>query len=177
MKKSIVFLIAGLITWNLLLSYKVFIDKDASYRIIDAERINIVEADGTKKMGIFSSGQYIQGKSQREGQFTISGMLFFNEEGYEAGGLVYDGKQISGGQKASMGLMFDGYRQDQAIALQHNEYKDSVSSYYEDGIRFTSRPDRADVNTEYDFYKLKYPEKFGIKNPKPIDKSELDSIE
>jgi hypothetical protein len=177
MKKRTHFLITGLIIWNLLLSYKVFIDKDVSYRIIDAERINIVEADGTKKMGIFSSGQYIQGKSQREGQFTISGMLFFNEEGYEAGGLVYDGKKISGGQKASMGLMFDGYRQDQAIAIQHNEYKDSLSSYYEDGIRITSRPDRSDVQTEYDFYKLKYPEKFGIKNTQSLDQSELDSIE
>lgn len=169
--------IALLVLWNLILSYKIFIDRDISYRIIEAERINIVEKDGTKKLGLFSSGQYIQGKSERVGQYSISGMLFFNEEGYEAGGLVYDGKKISGGQKAGMGLMFDGYRQDQAIALQHNEYKDSINSYYEDGLKIISRPDRSDVQTEYDFYKLKYPEKFGDDNSSRLTQEEIDSIE
>ena len=122
-------IIAILILWNIVLTYKLYIVRDASYRIVNAERINIIEKDGTKKLGLFSSGQYQQGVSQREGQNTISGMLFFNEEGHEAGGLVYDGKKIAGGQNASIGLMFDGYRQDQTIALQHNEHKDEEGSY------------------------------------------------
>lgn len=170
-------IIAILIFWNVCLTYALLFVKDASFRIINAERINIVEKDGTKKLGLFSSGQYQQGISQREGQSTISGMLFFNEEGYETGGLVYDGKKITGGQDASIGLMFDGYRQDQTISLQHNEHKDDDGSYYEDGLRIISRPDRADVEEEYDFYSLRYPEKFGIEDTSRYSDQELDSLE
>ena len=104
-------------------------------------------------------------------------MLFFNEEGYEAGGLVYDGKKISGGQDAGIGLVFDGYRQDQTISLQHNEYKDESGSFYEEGFKIISRPDRSDVKEEYEFYRLKYPEKFGDTTSSRLSQNELDSLE
>lgn len=96
------FLFAVLIVWNVFVTIMILFKRDVSFRIVNAERINIVEKDGTKKMGIFSSGQYIQGTGQREGQNRISGMLFFNEEGYEAGGLVYNGKEITGGQDGAI---------------------------------------------------------------------------
>jgi len=148
-----------------------------SFEIIDVERINVVEKDGTKKLGIFSSGQYQQGKSEREGGSRISGMLFFNEDGYEAGGLVYYGKAIENGQDASLGLMFDGYRQDQAISIQHNENKTDSSSYYEDGIRIMSRPDYKNVREEFDYYALRYPEQFGDSTTPRLSNKELDSLE
>jgi len=131
---------------------------------IDVERINIVEADGTLKLALFNSERLRRGLDgdKRQGAGTISGMWFYNEEGYETGGLVFDGKKISGGQNSGIGLLFDGYRQDQTLALEHNERKDNVSSYYEDGLRIMSRPDRADVEEEYDFYKLKYPKHYDI---------------
>lgn len=169
--------IALLLAWNAYLSYTLFFVDDASFRIINAQRINIIEEDGTKKLGIFSSGQYEQGTAERSGQNQISGMLFFNEEGHEAGGLVYRGKKTEGGQQASAGLMFDGYRQDQTLALQHNELKTDSSSFYEDGLRIMSRPDRADVEAEYDFYALKYPDQFGDENTPRLSAREIDSID
>lgn len=146
---------------------------------IDVQRINIVEPDGTLRLALFNSVKLKRGLDgdKRQGTGTISGMWFYNEEGYEAGGLVFDGKKISGGQKSGIGLMFDGYRQDQTIALQHNEKKDALTSYYEDGLRIMSRPDRSDVDEEYDFYKLKYPETFGDEETPRLPKKVIDSMD
>ena len=146
---------------------------------IDVERINIVEADGTLKLAIFNSARLTRGLDgdKRQGTGTISGMLFYNEEGYEAGGLVFNGKKIEGGQNAGIGLTMDGYRQDQTMSMQHNERKDSLTSYYSDFVQISSRPDRADVKEEYDFYKLKYPDRFGDKDTPRLPESVLDSIE
>ena len=163
--------------WNIILTVKVFFVKNASFEIIDAERINIVEKDGTKKLGIFSSGQYEYGISQRPGQGRLSGLLFFNEDGYEAGGLVFKGKASKGGHDQGLGLTFDGYRQDQAISIQHQEIKTDSTSYYEDGIRIMSRPDFSDVKEEYGFYKLKFPERFGDSTTPRLSKKEIDSLE
>jgi len=146
---------------------------------IDVERINIVEADGTLKLALFNSSKLTRGLDgdKRQGTGTISGMLFYNEEGYETGGLVFDGKKIDGGQKSGIGLTMDGYRQDQTMSLQHNEKKDSLTSFYEDAIRVIARPDRSNVKEEYDFYKLKYPEAFGDENTPRLSKSVIDSME
>lgn len=152
---------------------------NGNFEEINTQRINIIEADGTLKLALFSSGKIEMGKdgNKRSGAGTISGMFFYNEEGYESGGLVFDGKKITNGQDAGIGLMFDGYRQDQTIALQHNEFKDSLTSLYEDGLRIMSRPDRADVKEEYDFYKLRYPEVFGDEDTPRVLKEPLDSME
>ena len=58
--------------------------------------------------------------------------------------------------------MFDGHRQGQTIALQYSEQKRDSSSFYEDGHRIMSRPDRADVDTEYEFYTLKIIENYQL---------------
>ncbi|MEM1338442.1 MAG: hypothetical protein AAF634_08195 [Bacteroidota bacterium] len=153
--------------------------KIQKFEEIEVQRINLVEPDGTLKLAFFNSKKLGRGLDgdKRQGTGTISGMFFYNEEGYETGGLVFDGKKIVGGQKSGIGLMFDGYRQDQTIALQHNEQKDSSTSYYEDGLRIMSRPDRSDVSEEYDFYKLKYPDVFGDENTPRLAKEVLDSMD
>ena len=154
-------------------------NKINKFEEIDVERINIVEANGTLKFALFNSSKLTRGLDgdKRQGTGTISGMLFYNEEGYEAGGLVFDGKKISGGQNSSIGLTFDGYRQDQTMSIQHNENKDSLTSYYEDGLRIMSRPDRSNVKEEYDFYKLKYPESFGDENTPRLPQDVIDSMD
>jgi len=154
-------------------------NENRKFEEIDVERINIVEADGTLKLALFNSSRLTRGLDgdKRQGTGTISGMLFYNEEGYEAGGLVFNGKQIEGGQESAIGLTMDGYRQDQTMSIQHNEKKDSITSYYDDGLRIMSRPDRSNVKEEYDFYKLKYPEHFGNENTPRLPESVIDSIE
>lgn len=172
---------AALIVLNISLLIHVFMSPDqvSKFEEIDVERINIVEADGTLKLALFNSSRLTIGKDgdKRQGTGTISGMLFYNEEGYEAGGLVFNGKKIKGGQTAGIGLTMDGYRQDQSMSIQHNEKKDSLTSFYEDAIRIMSRPDHSNVKEEYGFYKLKYPEHFGDENTPRLSKSVIDSMD
>jgi len=124
----------------------------ARFKEIDVERINIVEEDGTLKLALFNSNRLTRGKSDREGQGRIAGMLFYNEDGYECGGLVYMGKKTPEGQDAGSGLVLDQYRQDQTIALEHNELVDSQGASYDDGLSIISRPDWTVVKDEYEFY-------------------------
>jgi hypothetical protein len=151
--RLVVTLFITLYGFQLLVSFK---DKDdkVKFEEIDVERINIVEKDGTLKLALFNSAKLEKGVNQRAGQNEIAGMLFYNEEGHEAGGLVYRGKQRNGVQTASAGLMFDGYRQDQALALQYNEYKDSIKTEVNEGLMLNYRPDRSLVKEEYGFYRF-----------------------
>jgi hypothetical protein len=128
--------------------------RPARFREVDAERINIVEKDGTLKLALFNSARLTRGTDQREAQGRIAGMLFYNEDGYECGGLVYMGKKTPNGQDAGSGLTFDQYRQDQSLSLEHNESVDAAGAHYDDGLNIVSRPDWTLVKDEYAFYKM-----------------------
>src|SRR5690606_27868275 len=73
---------------------------------IDVERINIIEKDGTVKMIItnverFPNGEdIINGRPTNDDRKKRSGMLFFNEDGIECGGFIYDGHKNENGHTA-----------------------------------------------------------------------------
>ncbi|WP_220700103.1 hypothetical protein [Sphingobacterium puteale] len=75
---------------------------------IDVERINIVEKDGTVKMVITNVDRFPNGTSKINNRPTNadrkkrSGMLFFNEEGIECGGFIYDGRKTENGHSAGL---------------------------------------------------------------------------
>lgn len=140
----------GFITITL---FRVNNNQNAKFEVIDAQKINIVEKDGTRKLSLFGNDQLEIGSDVRS-NMEFAGMLFYNNEGYECGGLTYSGRKIEGGQKANSGLMFDGYRQDQTIALQHNEFKENGRAEYDDGLAIIYQPDRALVEESYKFEKL-----------------------
>ncbi|MGD0782336.1 MAG: hypothetical protein ABSA30_05700 [Candidatus Aminicenantales bacterium] len=127
--------------------------RPARFAEIDAERINIVEKDGTLKLALFNSARLTRGTDRREAQGRIAGMLFYNEDGYECGGLVYMGKKTATGQDAGSGLTLDQYRQDQTLSLEHNESVDAAGARYDDGLNIIARPDWTLVKDEYAFYK------------------------
>lgn len=162
-----------------LLIYSLSKEDQNTFEEITVERINVVEEDGTLKLALFNSHRPGGGldADKRQGAGTISGMLFYNEEGHEMGSILFDGKAIEGGQQTGMVMTFDGYRQDQTLVLRHDEKKNDSISYYEDGLLVTSRPDRSNVREEYDFYELKYPERFGDENTPRFSKRALDSME
>ncbi|MBW1296291.1 hypothetical protein [Aquimarina litoralis] len=96
---------------------------------IDVERINIVEKDGTVKMIITNVEEFPNGKDtinnrpvnvQRKKR---SGMLFFNEEGIECGGFIYDGAKTKNGHSAGLSLTYDKYDGDQAMQLLNTDLK------------------------------------------------------
>ena len=121
-------------------------------KVLDAQQINIREKDGTLKAVLSNSEGFSKiGESRRQG-VPFSGLMFYNQEGDEEGGLVFSGKAIPGGQDADVTLTFDQYRQDQNIYLHHEEHKDARMRSIDDGLTIISRPDQSQVKEEYTLY-------------------------
>lgn len=92
---------------------------------IDVERLNIVEKDGTVKMSLFNSENMppliFEGEDilpgHRQGE-NISGIMFYNGEGMECGGLIFGSqKQENGEYESGLSLTFDQYNQDQVVQI------------------------------------------------------------
>jgi hypothetical protein len=88
---------------------------------IDVERINIVESDGRVRLVLANSSRQadavIAGRVIAPGRSRPAGMIFFNQEGDEVGGLIFTGRAGANGPIASASLTFDQYHQDQTVAL------------------------------------------------------------
>jgi hypothetical protein len=122
------------------------------FKIINAERINIREKNGILKAALSNSDGFNEGQRSEQGRVRLSGLMFYNEEGQETGGLVYFGKAIPGGQDADVTLTFDQYNQDQNVYLHHVEHKDSSGLSIEDGLTINARPDWKNIKEEYAIY-------------------------
>jgi hypothetical protein len=95
---------------------------------IDVERVNIVERDGKLRM-IIANKERLPGPVERGVSFGYGsgrrmGLVFYNDEGTEMGGLAF-GSARSGEQfESGVTLAFDQYDQDQAVVLQQYENND-----------------------------------------------------
>jgi hypothetical protein len=82
---------------------------------IDVHRINVREADGTLRMVISNHdrlpGITVRGKENPPVDRPYAGMLFYNDEGTENGGLVFGGHRNASGEVIDSGvsLSFDRY--------------------------------------------------------------------
>lgn len=93
---------------------------------IDVERINIVEPDGKLRMVISnrprSIGPIYKGKPFGYPGGGRPGMIFFNDEGTENGGLTFTGGRGTDGRyRASSGFSFDQFDQDQILYFQYSD--------------------------------------------------------
>jgi hypothetical protein len=89
---------------------------------ITVHRINIVEPDGTLRMVISNKAEFpgiiLKGKETPHPDRSTAGMLFFNDEGTENGGLIFGGSRDKQGKVTSYGhLSFDQYEQDQVFSI------------------------------------------------------------
>jgi hypothetical protein len=114
-----------------------------SYDELDVHRINVRERDGRLRMTISNTdsapGIIVKGKEFPHPSRQSAGLLFFNDEGTENGGLIFGGSKKDGKVTNYGHLSFDQYEQDQVVVLEQNE---------EDGNRdaalsFWDRPDAA----------------------------------
>ncbi len=82
----------------------------------------MVEPNGTLRMVISDQARFpgaiVQGKRYPFYRHT-AGMLFYNSEGSEHGGLIFGGRKHANGTVSSDGhRSFDGYDQDQTFSLE-----------------------------------------------------------
>ena len=116
-------------------------------KVLRADRVEIREEDGTLKAALSNSARW-EGE-RANGAVRFSGLLFYNEEGQETGGLIYQGKAIPGGQDSDVSLTMDQYRQDQNVYLNHTEHVDGQGRALSDGLTILSRPDWTKLKEEF----------------------------
>lgn len=95
---------------------------------IDVGRINVREPDGKLRLTISNHARLpdvvVGGKSYplRGGTGVHSaGLIFFNDEGNEDGGLIWQGHKRDDGYQASAALTFDQYNQDETVSLEYQD--------------------------------------------------------
>ena len=107
---------------------------------IDVQRINVREPDGKIRMvlanRVRSPGAIVHGK-QISDQGGRPGIIFYNEEETENGGLVFEGRTDSSGRAAGAQLSFDQYDQDQIVTLAYDEANGKRSM----GLNVIDRPE------------------------------------
>jgi hypothetical protein len=114
---------------------------------IDVERVNIVEPDGRVALAIANTqrmpGPMIEGKELprelSEGRIGSAGMIFFDSQQNEIGGLVYRlDRNADGTYSAARSLTFDQHNQDQVVGLQYSDNGKTRGS----GLNVWDRPTR-----------------------------------
>jgi hypothetical protein len=140
---------------------------------IDVERINIVEKDGTVKMIITNVGRFpngtekINNKPTNEERKKRSGMLFFNEDGIECGGFIYDGKKSANGHSSGLSLTYDQYDGDQVMQLLTQDYQQGNKRFVSSSLMFNDRPAKESQSKTAQI--MKELEELGKKDPKAAE--------
>jgi hypothetical protein len=116
--------------------------RSENFDVIDVQRINVREPDGTLRMTISNMaefpGLYLDGKEYTH-EREVAGMLFFNNEGTENGGLVFAGHEDAEGNVShGVHLSMDQYEQDQVVALNSIE----AGGRRRSGLTIGDRPER-----------------------------------
>jgi hypothetical protein len=133
-------------------------DKPVRFGEISVERLNLVERDGTVKMLLSNKARFPQGVTidgkHLDYKREHPGMLFYNDQGEECGGLIFGGqKDEKGNVQAGGHLSFDRFGQDQVIALNYQEH----GGGYKAGLTFSDAPDESMTALE-DKYRNATPE-------------------
>jgi hypothetical protein len=112
---------------------------------IDAQRINVVEPDGTIRLVLSDQARFpglILKRKEYSHPRGVAGLLFFNDDGTEDGGLAYRGFRHDSGTVADGELMFDQYGQDQTVGI---EYSDEAGKRLA-GLHVWDRPDSLPID-------------------------------
>jgi hypothetical protein len=92
---------------------------------LDVERLNVVTKTGKYAVVIANSarmpGNIIGGKEHAHGSSRGGGLLFYNRDGDEAGGLIFDNEKTDSTVSAFGQLSVDRYGSDQVAVLKYYE--------------------------------------------------------
>lgn len=121
---------------------------------LDVERLNVVAEDGQPVLVLANRhrlpGPRINGKEYApelaEPRGLVSGMIFYNDEGDEVGGLIYNGMRTDSGHAAVGHLSLDQWKQNQVVALQYNDNGRTLRS----GLRVWDRPTDVTMDEMFD---------------------------
>ena len=121
--------------------------RTGDFRELTVERLNVVEPDGTLRL-VISNHDLIPGIIVRSEERALdrsqAGMLFYNDEGSEVGGLIFGGHRNAEGEVVDSGvsLSFDKYESNQIVSLYGVD--DSKNKFA--GLSVADSPSGSEVN-------------------------------
>jgi len=108
---------------------------------IDVERINLIEKSGRVRLVISNRERapdiYLNGKTYHRSGGNGAGLIFYNDEGTENGGLSFGGETRNGRYRAEGELLFDQYNQGQTVGIMYSDDNGRRSA----GLHVWDRPD------------------------------------
>jgi hypothetical protein len=115
--------------------------RTATLRELDVQRINVREPDGRLRLVISDRGRFpgvILHGHEHALDRQAAGLIFFDDEATEDGGLIFSGAKDAAGRVSTVGhLSFDQYDQDQVVNLQQTEDGGARAA----GLTISDRPD------------------------------------
>ena len=118
-------------------------ERNVNYDEITTKRINLVGEDGSLRMVISNESRQHSGRMNGkdwEKRERPAGILFFNNEGDECGGLIYKSKTENGVTKSGMSFTMDQYKEDQVIQLLNDESFKGDKSNLQRGLSINEFP-------------------------------------
>ena len=107
---------------------------------LTVQRLNVTDASGTLRLVIAGKDRMhpgvMDGKTIDRPR-PVAGIIFFNDEGDEVGGLTITGQERDGTRRANALLAFDQLKQDQTIAIAYSEANGQRST----GLTVWDRPE------------------------------------
>jgi hypothetical protein len=133
----------------------------------------VLEKDGTVKMVITNVERFpngsdkINSRATNEDRKKRSGMLFFNEDGIECGGFIYDGQKNANGHSSGLSLTYDQYDGDQVMQLLTQDYQEGDKRFVSSGLMFNDRPTKESQSRTAKI--MKELDELGKKDPKAAE--------
>jgi hypothetical protein len=124
------FIAAVIFSIILIVSGFIQVGKIKKFRELTVEKINVVDDNGNIR--VILAGNFPPRRTE------LAGLLFINQEGTEAGGLVYTGQMVDGVVSAGAALTMDQYNNDQIVVLRYDE----ENGQRKHGLTIADRPDK-----------------------------------
>jgi hypothetical protein len=108
---------------------------------ITVQRLNVVDANGTLRLVAANKDRMHPGVIDGvtiDRPRPVAGLIFFNDEGDEVGGLTVTGQARDGERRANAMLAFDQFKQDQTVAISYAEANGQRTA----GLQVWDRSDR-----------------------------------
>lgn len=117
---------------------------------ITVKRINILGEDGSLRMVLSNETRQHSGRvngKDLENRERPAGILFFNDEGDECGGIIYYGKSDDKQTYSGMSFTMDQYKEDQVIQILNSESYEDGKEKISRGISISDLPTGSDLIT------------------------------
>jgi len=118
-------------------------EKNENFDELVVKKITIVGEDNLPRMVLSNEKRQHPGRmngKELADRERPSGIIFFNNDGDECGGLVYKVKEKDGKISSGMSFTMDNYKDDQVLQILNDEYYTGGKAFVERGISINQYP-------------------------------------